>query len=61
MIQITAHKPGERASVTGIYVLHSPEGSSTAVRVPAFQGTACPAAPPGWMWQLDPGAALPAD
>jgi hypothetical protein len=61
VFQRTLHKPSEQASATGIYVLLNPEGSPTAVRVPAFQGTACPVAPPGWMWQLDPDAALPAD
>jgi hypothetical protein len=60
-MQRTEHKPGEQAPVTGMYVLLNPEGSATTVRVAAFQGTACPVAPPGWMWQLDPGAAVPAD
>ena len=61
MIQGTAHKPGEHALITGMYVLLDPEGSATNVRVPTFEGTACPAAPLGWMWRLDPGAPLPAD
>jgi hypothetical protein len=60
-MQKTAHRPGEPVPVTGIYVLLNPEGNPTAARVPAFQGTACPVAPPGWTWQLDPGATLPAD
>jgi hypothetical protein len=57
----TEHKPSEQASVTGMYVLLNAEGSPTTVRVAAFQGTACPVAPQGWMWQLDPEAALPSD
>ncbi|MGA3403861.1 MAG: hypothetical protein ABSC95_32020 [Acetobacteraceae bacterium] len=57
----TAHRPGEQAPVTGMYVLLDPEGTATTVRVPTFQGAACPVAPHGWMWQLDPGAAVPAD
>jgi hypothetical protein len=61
VIQQTAHRPGEQASVTGIYVLLNPEGSATTVRVPTFEGAAFPVAPRGWMWQLDPDAALPAD
>jgi hypothetical protein len=61
VIQQTAQKPGEYAPVTGMYVLLDPDGSATNVSVPTFEGTACPAAPLGWMWRLDPGAALPAD
>lgn len=61
MVQQTAHRPGEQASVTGMYVLLNPEGTATTVRVAAFQGTACPVAPHGWMWMLDPRAGLPAD
>jgi len=53
------HQPSEKAAATGVYVLLNPAGSSTAVRVPAFAGTACPVAPPGWTWQLDAGANLP--
>jgi hypothetical protein len=61
MAQETAHRPGEQASVTGIYILMYPDGGRSTVRVPAFRGTACPVAPPGWMWQLDSSARLPAD
>jgi hypothetical protein len=42
-----------------MYVLLSPEGAATNVRVAAFAGTACPVAPRGWVWQLDAGASLP--
>jgi hypothetical protein len=61
VIQPAARKPGEQAPVTGMYVLLDAEGSATSVRVPAYQGTACPAAPLGRMWLLDPRATLPAD
>ena len=61
MNQTTAYKPSERVSATGIYMLMTPDGIATTVRSPAFAGTACPVAPPGWTWQLDPTARLPAD
>jgi len=61
MTDITVHQPSERASATGVYVLLNPQGNMTTVRVPAFEGTACPVAPRGWTWQLDSGARLPAD
>jgi hypothetical protein len=59
MSQPLTHQPSEKAAITGVYVLLNPAGSLTAVRVPAFAGTACPEAPPGWRWQLDAGAGLP--
>jgi hypothetical protein len=56
---LTTHMPSEKASVTGVYVLMNPAGSTTDVRVAAIAGTACPVAPRGWIWQLDASASLP--
>ncbi len=55
----TAYAPSETAPTTGTYELLNPV-CATPVRVPVFEGTAFPPAPPGWQWRLT-GTGLPAD
>jgi hypothetical protein len=53
------YSPSEVALVTGLYALLNEAGMATAARVPVFEGSALPVAPPGWKWRLEARDGLP--
>jgi hypothetical protein len=53
------YAPSDVALVTGTYALLNEAGMATVARVPVFEGSALPVAPPGWTWRLEARDALP--
>lgn len=53
------YAPSDLAPITGTYALLNAAGMVTPARVPVFEGSALPVAPPGWTWRLEARGALP--